>query len=972
MMNGKVATDLQDKEWTTSASKQPPAREAAHSLMTKETQIRFAAVLFGLLTVTAVVFAWINFQKEYQFSTPMDGVWWVEQHGQLIARRVTPQGPGDRGGIKAGDVLVALGGAEVHSTTDVARQMYRSGVWTKLSYTLGRDNVSLDVPVILQPVDKSLNQGLRLIALIYLGIGMYVLLRRWTAPKAGHFYLFCLVSFIFYSFKFTGKLNQFDWTIYWSNVVAGMLQPAMFLHFALSFPERKAFVKKRGWILPLVYLPGLLLLSIWVLLVTGAEPSGLLLWNLDRMQMGYVAALFLTATFVLWHTYQKARTPILRQQMKWVTRGTFLAVVPFTVFYVIPFLTGQGPSAMMKISVLSLIFLPLTFGYAIVRYRLMDVDLIFKRGMAYTIAAGTIAAVYFAAVGTAAEIFHKNFPSAGPGGLIAAIVVTSILFDPIKNWTQERIDKFFYRKRYDYRKTLIEFGRELNSERDLGKMLDAILERIQRTLLVDRMAVFMANEDGSGFALVKSSGIAQSGWLDLSFLSSKRPEFAEGHLFFDNTHQAVREEPLAQETIRTLDLNYYIPCMVMNRSIAMLGLGKTSEGDFLSSEDVELLETLAGYIAIALQNARLYASLEDKAQEYERLKEFNENIVESINVGVFAVDLQNSIESWNSQMEVMYALPRLNALGKSIHDVLPPAFCDEFFRVRDNPGIHNLYKFRLGTTAGDTRVVNVAIAPLISKDFTVVGRLVIVDDITERIDLEAQLAQADKMSSIGLLAAGVAHEVNTPLAVISSYAQLLAKQLQGDEKRSELLDKITKQTFRASEIVNNLLNFSRTSGTEFGSVDLNRIVHDTLALLEHQFKTARIRVVGELEPSLPQIHGNQGKLQQVFLNLFLNAKDAMPQGGTLTVRTAHDHGVRVHVIDTGSGIAPEHIHRIYDPFFTTKTRPKQGGSGGTGLGLAVTYGIIQEHAGKIRVESSPGEGTSFFMEFPMSRKAIHV
>jgi signal transduction histidine kinase len=268
-------------------------------------------------------------------------------------------------------------------------------------------------------------------------------------------------------------------------------------------------------------------------------------------------------------------------------------------------------------------------------------------------------------------------------------------------------------------------------------------------------------------------------------------------------------------------------------------------------------------------------------------------------------------------------------------------------------------------------VVNVAIAPLVQKDYSVVGRLVIVDDITERMDLERQLAQADKMSSIGLLAAGVAHEVNTPLAVISSYAQLLAKQLQGDEKRSDLLDKITKQTFRASEIVNNLLNFSRTSGTEYASVDLNRIVHDTLALLEHQFKTSRIQVVGDLAPGLPHIHGNQGKLQQVFLNLFLNAKDAMPQGGTLTVRTSFDHDVRVHVMDTGTGIAPEHIHRIYDPFFTTKTRTKAGGSG-TGLGLAVTYGIIQEHAGKIRVESHPDEGTSFFMEFPMTRKAVHV
>ena len=414
MMNGKVATDLLGKQWPTSAQRPEGARQPARSPMTKETQIRFAAVVFGLLTVWAVVFAWINFQKERGYSTPTDGIWWVESHGQLVAQRVDPLGPGDRGGIKVDDALVAVGGNPVHDTADVARQMYRSGVWTTLSYTLERGNVSLDVPVILQPVDKSLNQGLRLIALVYLCIGMYVLLRRWTAPKSGHFYLLCLVSFIFYSFKFTGKLNQFDWTIYWSNVIAGMLQPAMFLHFALSFPERKTFVQKRSWILPLVYLPGLLLLSVWVLLVTAAEPSGLLLWNLDRMQMGYVAAFFLTATFVLWHTYQHARTPILRQQMKWVTRGTFLAVVPFTVFYVVPFIDGRGPNAAMKISVLSLVFLPLTFGYAIVRYRLMDVDLIFKRGMAYTIAAGTIAAVYFAAVGATAELFHQQFPEHGP------------------------------------------------------------------------------------------------------------------------------------------------------------------------------------------------------------------------------------------------------------------------------------------------------------------------------------------------------------------------------------------------------------------------------------------------------------------------------------------------------------------------------------------------------------------------------
>ena len=406
--------------------------------------------------------------------------------------------------------------------------------------------------------------------------------------------------------------------------------------------------------------------------------------------------------------------------------------------------------------------------------------------------------------------------------------------------------------------------------------------------------------------------------------------------------------------------------------MAVLGLGKTANGDFLSSEDVELLETLGGYLGIAIQNGRLYASLQQKAMEYERLKDFNENIVESINVGVMALDMEDRIESWNAQMEVMYALPRWQALTQPLNTVFPAEFVEEFYRVRQNAGIHNLYKFRLRTPAGENRIVNAAIAPLVSRKFEVVGRLVIMDDITERMELEAQLFQADKLSSIGLLAAGVAHEVNTPLAVISSYTQMLAKQLQGDPQKSGLLDKITRQTFRASEIVNNLLNFSRTSGSEFSDVDVNKVITETLALLEHQFKTAKVRVKDELSPSLPPVQGNPGRLQQVFLNLFLNAKDAMPGGGTLYVATLNGDAVSVRVSDTGSGIAPEHVQRIYDPFFTTKSSPREGQNRGTGLGLSVTYGIIQEHSGKIRVESHPGEGTTFTLDFPLSRKAVHV
>ncbi len=455
--------------------------------MNRDFQLRFTAGLLILLTTAAVVLACINFQKEPEFQIPYDGVSWMEHNGSLFADSVESSGPGARAGIKAGDQLVAVNEHEVKAAPGLIRQLYRVGPWSKATYSLLRQSVPLDTTVILIPADRSLNSWLRLIALIYLGIGIYVLLRRWTAPGSTHFYIFCLVSFVFYAFKYTGKLNDFDWTIYWVNVTAWLLQPALFLHFVLTFPEKRQFVSKHQWSIPLVYFPGLVLLIRQILAIRLVQASESLRWSLDRTQMAYLATYFIAAAVVLLYSYRRASTPILRQQLKWVTRGTILAVVPFTLFYVIPYLTGAMPTTAMKVSVLSLGLLPLTFGYAIFRYRLMDVDLIFKRGMVYTLAAAAIVGAYFAVVAGVAELVHARVPSSGPAGMILAIVVTALLFDPVRKWIQERIDQFFYRTRYDYRKTLIEFGRELNSETDLDKMLSSVVDRLCRTLLVQHV-----------------------------------------------------------------------------------------------------------------------------------------------------------------------------------------------------------------------------------------------------------------------------------------------------------------------------------------------------------------------------------------------------------------------------------------------------------------------------------------------------
>ncbi|MGH9673412.1 MAG: ATP-binding protein, partial [Bryobacteraceae bacterium] len=431
------------------------------------------------------------------------------------------------------------------------------------------------------------------------------------------------------------------------------------------------------------------------------------------------------------------------------------------------------------------------------------------------------------------------------------------------------------------------------------------------------------------------------------------------------------------------------PCTVRGRAIAFLGVSRTTNGDFLSSDDLELLVTLSGSIGIAVENARLYQSLQRKMEEYERLKEFNENIVESINVGILAADLEDRVESWNTQMERLTGIPRDQATRRRMVELFPAELIARFDLVRGENGIHHIYKFPLraqdmpytatgpesnGHPAGEVgpqrreATLNIAIAPLVTREGDQIGRLIILDDITERSELESRLLQADKLSSIGLLAAGVAHEVNTPLAVISTYAQMLAKQVSEDEQKSRLLDKIARQTFRASEIVNSLLNFSRTSPTEFEELDLHRVIRETLTLIEHQLRQARIKVELRLADALPPVRGNFGKMQQVFLNLFLNARDAMEDGGDLVITTSSDRLLAcVEIADSGKGIAAEHLPRIYDPFFTTKGVRK-----GTGLGLSVTYGIVREHGGTIEVSSQPGAGTRFQLQFPAVRKLAHA
>ncbi|MFZ0592390.1 MAG: ATP-binding protein [Bryobacteraceae bacterium] len=957
----------------------------------RELRSQFSGALLLILTAAAVIAAAVNFQQLRQFVLPDDGVTWVDRTDKsgahkVLAVYVKPDSPGERAEIHVGDQVVQVGDFKIHRALDVTKALSGLPVFSKTTYVLRRGGIEFAKQNIFlagSERDTALYYQYA-VGLAWLFIGLFVYYRRTNSPKAFHFFLLCFASFVSSCFHYTGKLNNFDQVIYWGNIVASLFAPSLFLHFCLTFPDTKSAFRTRFRAF-LLYVPALLLLA----LVAGSASGALrfevslieVRWLLDRLMLAFFVVMYLLGAAALLLDYRRATDPVLRRQLKYLRNGALAGILPFAACYALPYIFGAVPTHLSNLSVVTLALIPVTWAYAITRYRLMDVDIIFQQGYVYTLATLLVIGIFYALI-----FFIGNLKVISAPAFVVVILFATFVFQPIRRWIQEQLDRYvFYRDQYDYRLTLIEFARDLSSEPNMDRMLSSVADRLLRTLSIERIAFFLADESDSRFRL--HSTLQQPGdgirpptqALDLSFLGGKDQR---DYLFFERPRhlQDIVSQGLpssVRNTIAELDLTYYVACRSRGRTIAYLGVSRSREGDFLSSDDVELLVTLSGYVAIAIENSRLYHSLQRKADEYERLKEFSENIVESISVGILAADLDDRVESWNTQIETLTGIARIDALGRRLAELFPSDLSEKFDEYRDQNGIHNIYKFTLrgkvessdGHANGSRRpastresVVNIAIAPLVSRDSRQIGRLIILDDITDRDDLERRLVQADKLSSIGLLAAGVAHEVNTPLAVISTYAQMLAKQVSGDEQKTKLLDKIAKQTFRASEIVNSLLNFSRTSSTDFVDVDVNRVVKETATLIEHQFQKTGVQVKMNLSANTPNIRGNFGKLQQVFLNLFMNARDAMPEGGKLMVRVWSEAGfVHVEVADTGNGIAPEHLARIYDPFFTTKAARK-----GTGLGLSVSYGIVQEHNGIIEVDSRLGGGTRFRLEVPTS------
>ena len=898
----------------------------------------------ALLTLVLLTIGGINIWQKRMHVIPDDGCFWIQTEEGVQARVVAAEGPCGRAGVQEGDFLRSINNKRILSEQEVTETLYALGVYSTAKYTLERNGVIWDSSsVTIAPPNQELVRRrlyLEIIGIYFLVVGAFVLIKRFGEASLMHFYFVCLVSFVLFTYSYTGQLDTLDWAVFWLDTAANVFLPPLFLHFCLEFPTRNHFRAYRRLFL-LLYVPGAILMLVWAAFVYGS--LNLLAFPLQMRQIlettgdFHFGVYFVASAAVLFWTYRKVKAPDLRQQMKWVTRGVAIGVVPCFLLQSLPRAAGFIPGTWIDAAVFPLALIPTSFGYAISRYKLADADVIFKRGVTYTLATASVVTL----IVSAGQLLGSGLEwPVGTLARVGATIVAALLFSPIKDQFQIWLDKIFYGERYSVRRTLVDFGRTLGAEVRSEDLLDRIVDRLTRAFSVDRAAVFLESVGTpERFLPALVRGVEMPADPDLPFLKAWTDQ---PYIFFQDA---------------VLGFNYFIPCRVKNRVIAYIAFGQTQKGDYLNSEDLELLEAMSDYVGIALENSRLYKSLEQRASEYHDLKDFNENIIESISVGVLVEDVSGRLAGWNKALEDMTGLSRSATLGKPTEEAIPQDFLQRLSEHR------YLYKQQWNGLT-----VNFSVTSLVDKTGATRGRLIIIDDITDRIRLEDQLVQNDKLTSIGLLAAGVAHEVNTPLAVISSYSQMLRKQITPGDAGYRLLEKITAQTFRASEIVNNLLSFSRMNAAEFATVNIHKVIGDTLSLLEHPLKTSQIRVSANLLAEAPTVTGNAGKLQQVFLNLFLNARDAMPDGGVLDIRTAIVDGrIEIVVTDSGAGISREHIKKIYDPFFTTKTAGK-----GTGLGLSVSYGIVQEHGGSISVESSVGNGTSFRLDFPLSRKVVNV
>ena len=890
-----------------------------------------------------VVGAFASFQRKRSSFERIDFTFTRHSPNRVIVVKAVDSGSNaEVAGLRAGDEIWVVGDTPSTEVEGLQKTLRRIGQQVPMVVMRGGKPLKLTYRVPELKVDYSY-LILSFIGFLYLAIGLFTLFRGGRRESTLFFFV-TLLSFIVYVYTPAGDIDLLYKVLQLVEDFATIILPPLTLSFFLVFP--RPIVRHRG-----------LLAAIWI------PPALLGLWNLDllvfgnrvaiapplrsfeliqRWEIAHFAIYFTFAVVALAYTYRTAAA-VGRKQIKWIYLGMILGFLPFLLVYIVPYLAfGRVKPIYSTISILPLALIPLAFAVSILKYKLWDVEVVIKEILAYSvtfifgmIAFSTIN-VLLSHVIEERSIFERNFLAFTSGLLIAGVLI------PVKGRVESVIERFVYRDSYKHRRAMSEFAQELATFHDVHELISMMRERLRAALGLQRMNLF--TREGPALAIYDSEPNVPRRVPIVDF--GNMP--AEGPLML-NEPRLPEASDVPWQLLRA-GYRYVFPLRNRGELQGVLTLGTKPNDEPLSRDDLHLVESLTAPVALAIENSRLYGRLRRQLAEIQALKEYNENIIESSSSAIAVVSAEGFILTANSAFWDLVGGPELEG---PIGLLFPPY---EELRQSGRRSLATNFVNREGVE----KEVSVTTNPLHSADVANGAHVVVIGDVTERVRLERELQDKERLASLGLLAAGMAHEVNTPLTGISSYAQLLLKDTPTDDPKYRLLKKMEQQSFRASHLVNNLLDLIASRPRTSEMVSIPALISSTLTLHEDLLKAKSIKVHVSPMPEM-QVRGNFHDLQQVLTNILLNARDAVGDGGNIRI-TAEEKGetVYIRVKDDGKGIPGDIIGRIFEPLVTTKR-----GQGGTGLGLAITRRILTANEGEISVESTPGAGAEFTITLPL-------
>jgi len=631
-------------------------------------------VVVGLVSLGAA-----NVASRLAWHEVEDGVLWAVRSEGVVAADIAAGTPAEAVGLQRGDLLIAIDDRPVETLKDVVGALHAAQPGALLRYTVLRLGSRDVVDVRVAPVPGrpgALYYVLASVATFTLLVGGAVRLRRPRDPATLHFLWLAAAFFGVFTFSFSGRLDRLDWVFYWADAIAILALPPLFLDFTMVFPDRPRTSDQRlvnRALCVLIYAPAIVLGLTRVVAVArssnDAQQFVRITEALDRLEFLYLAVCFIGGLLVLTRALGRATSTTERRQLKWIAWGTALGAGPFALGYALPYARGVEPSLTRELSAIPLSLIPLAYASAIVRYRLRDIEIILKRALIF---ATIVAVVVLMFVGLL-EAAQRLFPSrvVGQDWVIAILgtLVALLLAPPVKDFVQTTLDRAFYKDRYDYRRALVGFARDLNTDLDPESLAQRLVSRVVETLVVDRMALLLDKDSNGVFAVVHQHGL---GTLELMLTGQsdigQRLEAGDA-VTLDDPTAVARYAPEDIDAWREAGLFYFVPCVSKAGTTAVLALGLKHSTEPLSSEDMALLGAVASQIATALDNARLYRQLHVKAEELDRLHGFNENILESLEDGLLVADLDDRIVRWNGALERTQGVARDEAVGRPLEEL---------------------------------------------------------------------------------------------------------------------------------------------------------------------------------------------------------------------------------------------------------------------------------------------------------------